>query len=194
MGNCEKSSTESGVINYEVNGTKKTIFFYSKDCDPKNFPRIGDKVSNSKFVSMCTLQRVFINSCSGSCVYCNFLLVYRNLMTEWCCGYDNSDIICRIKNDEVKMFIVIIFFQFLILKVADETKAISIKHCLCLNTVDCCVFNIILYITYISCFICQVISHISWKTFCVFLTHCLHEHCLSSVLKTMGSCSFLVHL
>jgi len=77
VGNCEKSSTESGIINYEVNGTKKTIFFYSKDCDPKNFPRIGDKVSNSKVVSI--LQRVFINLCSGSHVYCNFLLLCRNL-------------------------------------------------------------------------------------------------------------------
>jgi len=52
-GNCEKSSTESGVINYEVNGTKKTIFFYSKDCDPKNFPRIGDKVE----FSICQVKR-----------------------------------------------------------------------------------------------------------------------------------------
>ncbi|GLH03657.1 Uncharacterized protein GBIM_09526 [Gryllus bimaculatus] len=33
-----------GIINYQVNGTKKTIYFHSKDCDPKNFPRIGDKV------------------------------------------------------------------------------------------------------------------------------------------------------
>lgn len=53
VGNCEKSSTESGVINYEVNGTKKTIFFYSKDCDPKNFPRIGDKVE----FSICQVKR-----------------------------------------------------------------------------------------------------------------------------------------
>ncbi|XP_069686487.1 RNA-binding protein Unr isoform X1 [Periplaneta americana] len=42
-GNGEKSA-ESGIINYQVNGTKKTIFFYSKDCDPKNLPRVGDKV------------------------------------------------------------------------------------------------------------------------------------------------------
>jgi hypothetical protein len=51
VGNGEKSSTESGVINYQVNGTKKTIFFYSKDCDPKNFPRIGDKVSSTNGVN-----------------------------------------------------------------------------------------------------------------------------------------------
>jgi hypothetical protein len=82
VGNCEKSSTESGVINYEVSGTKKTIFFYSKDCDPKNFPRTGDKVSNCKAISMCSLHRIFINLCSGSHVYCIFLLVHRSLMTE----------------------------------------------------------------------------------------------------------------
>ncbi|XP_067012520.2 RNA-binding protein Unr isoform X2 [Anabrus simplex] len=38
------NSTETGVINYQVNGTKKTIFFLAKDCDPKTFPRVGDKV------------------------------------------------------------------------------------------------------------------------------------------------------
>lgn len=53
LGNCEKSSTDSGVINYEVDGTKKTIFFYSKDCDPKNFPRFGDKVE----FSICQVKR-----------------------------------------------------------------------------------------------------------------------------------------
>jgi len=53
VGNCEKSPTESGVINYEVSGTKKTILFYSKDCDPKNFPRVGDKVE----FSICQVKR-----------------------------------------------------------------------------------------------------------------------------------------
>jgi len=53
VGNCEKSPTESGVINYDVNGTKKTILFYSKDCDPKNFPRAGDKVE----FSICQVKR-----------------------------------------------------------------------------------------------------------------------------------------
>ncbi|PNF30244.1 Cold shock domain-containing protein E1 [Cryptotermes secundus] len=53
VGNGEKSSTESGIINYQVNGTKKTIFFYSKDCDPKNFPRIGDKVE----FNICQVKR-----------------------------------------------------------------------------------------------------------------------------------------
>lgn len=38
------ASPETGIINYQVNGTKKTIFFLAKDCDPKNTPRIGDKV------------------------------------------------------------------------------------------------------------------------------------------------------
>jgi hypothetical protein len=55
VGNGEKSSTESGVINYQVNGTKKMIFFYSKDCDPKNFPRIGDKVSITIDCSTCLI-------------------------------------------------------------------------------------------------------------------------------------------
>ncbi|KAF2881106.1 hypothetical protein ILUMI_25072 [Ignelater luminosus] len=35
---------ESGLISYQVNGIKKTIPYYSKDCDSKQFPRFGDKV------------------------------------------------------------------------------------------------------------------------------------------------------
>ncbi|XP_044257145.1 cold shock domain-containing protein E1 [Tribolium madens] len=35
---------ESGLITYQANGVKKTIPFYSKDCDMKNYPRLGDKV------------------------------------------------------------------------------------------------------------------------------------------------------
>lgn len=35
---------ESGLISYQANGVKKTIPFYSKDCDTKHFPRLGDKV------------------------------------------------------------------------------------------------------------------------------------------------------
>nr|WFQ96467.1 cold shock domain-containing protein E1 [Trogoderma granarium] len=35
---------ESGLISYQMNGVKKTISFYSKDCDPKHLPRLGDKV------------------------------------------------------------------------------------------------------------------------------------------------------
>jgi hypothetical protein len=57
-GNGEKSS-ESGVINYQVNGTKKTIFFYSKDCDPKNFPRIGDKVSSNEDINIFALHMYY---------------------------------------------------------------------------------------------------------------------------------------
>lgn len=38
---------ESGLITYQVNGVKKTVPFYSKDCDMKHYPRLGDKVSAS---------------------------------------------------------------------------------------------------------------------------------------------------
>lgn len=36
--------SEPGIISYQVNGTKMTINFLAKDCDMKNFPRVGDKV------------------------------------------------------------------------------------------------------------------------------------------------------
>ncbi|RZC42843.1 cold shock domain-containing protein E1 [Asbolus verrucosus] len=35
---------DSGLITYQVNGVKKTIAFYSKDCDMKHYPRLGDKI------------------------------------------------------------------------------------------------------------------------------------------------------
>lgn len=35
---------EPGMITYQSNGTKKTIPYYLKDCDPKNTPHVGDKV------------------------------------------------------------------------------------------------------------------------------------------------------
>jgi cold shock CspA family protein len=35
---------ESGLIQYQVNGVKKTSAFYSKDCDMKHYPRLGDKI------------------------------------------------------------------------------------------------------------------------------------------------------
>lgn len=36
---------ESGLISYQLNGIKKTIAFYPKDCDTKHVPRVGDKVN-----------------------------------------------------------------------------------------------------------------------------------------------------
>lgn len=36
--------TDSGLISYQANGAKKTVPFYSKDCDLKHYPRVGDKV------------------------------------------------------------------------------------------------------------------------------------------------------
>lgn len=39
---------ESGLISYQANGIKKTIPYYSKDCDSKQFPRFGDKVSKQE--------------------------------------------------------------------------------------------------------------------------------------------------
>lgn len=35
---------ESGSITYQLNGIKKTVPFYSKDCDVRHFPKHGDKV------------------------------------------------------------------------------------------------------------------------------------------------------
>ncbi|KAK9712515.1 SUZ-C motif [Popillia japonica] len=35
---------ESGTITYQLNGIKKTVPFYSKDCDVRHFPKHGDKV------------------------------------------------------------------------------------------------------------------------------------------------------
>lgn len=43
--NGEHTIPESGLITYQSNGVKKTIVFYSKDCDMKHYPRIGDKVT-----------------------------------------------------------------------------------------------------------------------------------------------------
>ncbi|XP_044733943.1 cold shock domain-containing protein E1 [Chrysoperla carnea] len=38
------TSPDNGLITYQLNGLKKAILFYPKDCDLKNPPRIGDKV------------------------------------------------------------------------------------------------------------------------------------------------------
>lgn len=40
----EGAQAESGIITYQFYNTKKTIPYYAKDCDIKNFPRVGDKV------------------------------------------------------------------------------------------------------------------------------------------------------
>ncbi|XP_050309482.1 cold shock domain-containing protein E1 isoform X2 [Anthonomus grandis grandis] len=42
--NGSNEQNEPGLIGYTVNGIKKTITFYVKDCDVKHLPRIGDKV------------------------------------------------------------------------------------------------------------------------------------------------------
>ncbi|XP_049813470.1 cold shock domain-containing protein E1-like isoform X1 [Schistocerca nitens] len=39
-----EKSGEMGVISYQANGTKKTVNFLARDCDIKNYPRVGDKV------------------------------------------------------------------------------------------------------------------------------------------------------
>lgn len=44
--NGEAPHAESGIITYTFNGAKKTVAFYSKDCE-KQFPRLGDKVQFS---------------------------------------------------------------------------------------------------------------------------------------------------
>nr|CAD7424847.1 unnamed protein product [Timema monikensis] len=42
--NGNEKTSESGVIQYQVNGAKKSIYFFPKDCDQKSLPHIGDKV------------------------------------------------------------------------------------------------------------------------------------------------------
>ncbi|CAG9761646.1 unnamed protein product [Ceutorhynchus assimilis] len=37
-------ANEPGLIGYSVNGIKKTITYYAKDCDAKHLPRVGDKI------------------------------------------------------------------------------------------------------------------------------------------------------
>jgi len=41
----DTNSMEPGLINY---GQQKSIIFFSKDCDPKHIPKLGDKVINIK--------------------------------------------------------------------------------------------------------------------------------------------------
>lgn len=40
-----EKAPEPGMISYQSNGTKKTVPYYLKDCDLKNTPHVGDKVS-----------------------------------------------------------------------------------------------------------------------------------------------------
>lgn len=40
---------ETGLISYQANGVKKTVPYYSKDCDLKHYPRVGDKVRHRYF-------------------------------------------------------------------------------------------------------------------------------------------------
>lgn len=35
---------EPGLIGYMKENQQKSVIFFSKDCDPKNIPRLGDKV------------------------------------------------------------------------------------------------------------------------------------------------------
>ncbi|XP_063227409.1 cold shock domain-containing protein E1-like isoform X2 [Bacillus rossius redtenbacheri] len=51
--NTTEKSGEPGVIQYQTNGTKKSLFFLPKDCDPKNLPRVGDKVE----FNICQVKR-----------------------------------------------------------------------------------------------------------------------------------------
>lgn len=42
---AEKTQLEAGQISYTLEGAKKTVSYYTKDChDIKNVPRINDKV------------------------------------------------------------------------------------------------------------------------------------------------------
>lgn len=37
---------ESGLIGYAKDDQSKTIMFFAKDCDPKNVPKLDEKVRN----------------------------------------------------------------------------------------------------------------------------------------------------
>lgn len=52
MQNGTNESSEPGFISYNVNGVKKTIAYYTKDCDIKHLPRVGDKVIISILISL----------------------------------------------------------------------------------------------------------------------------------------------
>ncbi|XP_029053102.1 cold shock domain-containing protein E1 isoform X2 [Osmia bicornis bicornis] len=44
---------EPGLIGYTKDNVQKSVIFFSKDCDPKNIPRLGDKVQ----FSICQVKR-----------------------------------------------------------------------------------------------------------------------------------------
>jgi hypothetical protein len=71
----------------------------------------------------------------------------------------------------MNMFIVIIFFHFLILNGADETESTAYA----LSQLIAVFFILFSVSLSFLVFIFQVISHISLKPLCVFLSHCLHE-------------------
>lgn len=48
-GHSGDHTPESGLISYQANGVKKTVPYYSKDCDTKHYPRVGDKVRRCIF-------------------------------------------------------------------------------------------------------------------------------------------------
>lgn len=39
------SGLDPGLIGYSNKDEQQNIIFFTKDCDPKNIPRLGDKVS-----------------------------------------------------------------------------------------------------------------------------------------------------
>lgn len=43
----DTNSMEPGLIGY---GQQKSIIFFSKDCDPKHIPKLGDKVNLYKII------------------------------------------------------------------------------------------------------------------------------------------------
>lgn len=42
----DTNGIEPGLIGYLKDGQQKNIIFFTKDCDPKSIPTLGDKVSN----------------------------------------------------------------------------------------------------------------------------------------------------
>lgn len=46
MGNVveDTNGVQRGLIGYTKDNQQNVIMFFAKDCDPKNIPRVGDKV------------------------------------------------------------------------------------------------------------------------------------------------------
>lgn len=55
-----ETGSEAGLISYSINGIKKSIPFYPKDCDMR--PRVGDKVEQNNFIFIFPIADFFRSS------------------------------------------------------------------------------------------------------------------------------------